>query len=307
MMTLQINRFLPAKSRLMLFCAMLLYSLLMASCAKKPVFINVESVKIGSLKDSILQTYINFKVYNPNSIGSTLTASDVKTYYKGKLVGSSSIEKEVKLPANDTIIIPIVSQLNIWSLADVFPELLATDTAVFRIEGSNRVRALGMNITVPVKQDIKLNVKHAVSDQLSRTFQNDSNFRIKQIRLSRMPGLSKSGFNMVVQVKNSFPFDYQLQSLDLDIYRKGGTNAVANWKMTDTIDQKAGGVANIPIKIEVDNLNLLGEARLSDLFNPKIEVVVKGQAVIAIQGRTFTIPVEENRTVSFNPLTGVSY
>jgi len=307
MMTLQINRLLPAKSRLMLFCAMLLYSLLMVSCAKKPVFINVESVKIGSLKDSILQMYINFKVYNPNSIGSTLTASNVKTYYKGKLVGSSTIEKEIKLPANDTIIIPIVSQLNIMSLADVFPELLATDTAVFRIEGSNRVRALGMNITVPVKQDIKLNVKHAVSEQLSRTFQNDSNFRIKQLRLSRVPGLSKSGFNMVVQVKNSFPFDYQLQQLDLNIYRKGSTNAVANWKMTDTIDQKAGGVANIPIKIEVDNLNLLGEARLSDLFNPKIDIVVKGQAVIAIQGRTFSIPVEENRTVSFNPLTGVSY
>lgn len=306
-MTLRTNRLLPAKSRLMLFCAMLSYSLLMSSCAKKPVFISVESVKIGSLKDSILQTYIDFKVYNPNSIGSTLTSSDVKTYYKGKLVGSSNIEKEIRLPANDTIIIPIVSQLNIMSLADVFPELLATDTTAFRIEGSNRVRALGMSVTVPVKQDIKLNVKHAVSEQLSRTFQNESNFRIKQIRLSRMPGLSKSGFNMVLQVKNSFPFDYQLQSLDLDIYRKGGTNVIANWKMTDTIDQKAGGVANIPIKVEVDNLTLLGEARLSDLFNPKIDIVVKGHAVIAIQGRAFAIPVEENRTVSFNPLTGVSY
>lgn len=279
----------------------------MASCVKKPVFIDIDSVKVGQLHDSLLDMQINFKVYNPNGVNSTLKASDVKTYYKDKLVGSSTITSEMALPGKDTIIIPLQTQVNIWSLAGVFPELLSADEAVFRIEGNNKVKALGVNWDIPVKENIKLNVRRAVSEQLSKTFKSDSNFKITQLKLSRVPGLSKTGIDVGIQVTNAFSFDYKLLGLNLDVYRNGGTNAVATWRLTNPIAQKAGAVSNIPIHVEVDNLNLLGEARLSDIFDPKIDVLLKGEAIIEIQGRTFTIPIRENRKVSFNPISGLSF
>ena len=46
------------------FIASLLFlSMTLCSCFKKPVFIKVDSVKIGTVKDSILEANIDFKVY----------------------------------------------------------------------------------------------------------------------------------------------------------------------------------------------------------------------------------------------------
>ena len=290
--------------KLSFFCLLPALSFILNSCIKKPVFINIDSVKIGPLRDSIIETTINFKVYNPNGIKSVLTASKIKTYYKEKLVGSSTINNGIALPAKDTVIIPLISSINLRSLSEVFPELLATDSASFKIEGKNSVKAIGFTWNIPLKDKIKLNVKKAIVEQVGKTFQSDSNFRIKNLELSNLRGLNKTGFHMVVQVKNSFPFNYRLLQFNLNIYRKHGTNPIANWKLTDTIEQKVGALANLPIVVEVDNLNLLSEARLSDILHPNMEILLKGKAEISIQGRTFIIPVEVARKVAFNPLTG---
>jgi LEA14-like dessication related protein len=279
-------------------------SFALSSCIQKPVFINIASVRVSSLKDSVLQTIINFRIYNPNGISSTITASKIKTRYKNKVVGYSELDRPMNLPAKDTIIIPMVSHINLWSLAGVFPELLATDSVAFRIEGDNEVRAFGIKWNVAVNENIKLNVKQAVIEQVNKTFQNDSNFKIKKIRLSMASGLRKTLLRMVAEVKNSFPFDYSLQRLNLDVYRKGGTTAIANWKLTDTIVQKANTIAEIPIAIAIDNFNMLSQAKLSDFLHPGIEVVLKGEAIISIQGRIFNIPVEETKSISFKPLSG---
>ncbi len=300
----------PAKfdiKRLTSFCAMAMLCFAISSCMKRPVFIKVESVKIGSLKDSVLQTFVNFKVYNPNSVKSYITASNIKTYYKDKLVGSSVISNEVALPAKDTVIIPLVSSINLWNLAGVFPEILASDSATFRIEGDNKVKALGINWNIPVKDNIKLNIKQEVIAQVDETFKSNANFKIKEVKLTQLPGLNKTAFHVVVQVKNSFPFDYSLLNMDLAIYRKNGTNPIAHWKLTDTIAQKAGAVANIPISIEVDNLNVLSEVRLSDILHPNMEILLKGEAVIGIGGHTFTVPVEETTKISLSNLTGLNF
>ena len=44
--------------------SIMLLSMLLCSCFKKPVFINLNSVKIGAVKDSMLEANIDFKVYN---------------------------------------------------------------------------------------------------------------------------------------------------------------------------------------------------------------------------------------------------
>ena len=290
------------------FIASLLFlSMTLCSCFKKPVFIKVDSVKIGTVKDSILEANIDFKVYNPNGMGATINSSKINTYYKGKLVGVSTLNKDIHLPSKDTVDIPMVSKINLWTLAKVFPELLQNETATFTITGNNKVKSLGGAWDVPLKDNITINVREILIEQLDNAFKSDSNFRIKGLKLTKMPGLNKSMFQMSIEVKNGFSFDYQLNELNLDIYRKNETISIANWKLTDRVKLKAGTRTAIPLKVEVENLRLLSQARITDILNPKPIFVLKGDAEVYMQGRTFHIPIEETRQVSLNPLSGIHF
>ena len=277
----------------------------LASCMKKPILVSIDSVKVGALKDSVIETTANFKVYNPNSVASTLNTSTIKTYFKDKVVGVSTLTKPVNLPAKDTVVIAMVTKVNLWNLAAVYPEIIASSSADFRIDGTTNVKALGIKLNIPVKDNFKLNVKDAIANMINTSFGSDTNFKIKQIKLNRLPGLSKVGFNMIIGLRNSFSFDYKLLGLNLDIYRKGGTRPLANWKMKDTVEMKAGASSDIPIAVEVDNMNMIAEARLSDILHPDFNVTVKGEAIIELKGHKFTIPVNETQKVDLNVLEGV--
>lgn len=287
--------------------SMSLVSMLLCSCFKKPVFINIDSVKIGEVKDSILQANIDFKVYNPNGMGSTITASKINTYYKGKLVGVSALDKQIQLPGKDTTLISMVSKINLWTLAKVFPELLQNDAATFHITGNNKVKSFGVSWDIALKDNITINVKEVLIAQINNTFKNDSNFKIKGLKLTSMPGLSKSKFQISIGLRNQFSFDYKLNKLNLDIYRKNESLSIANWKLEDTVSLEAGSSANIPLQVEVENLRLLSQARVSDLLNPKPVFVLKGDAEVYLQGRIFHIPIQETRQVSLNPLSGIHF
>ena len=293
--------------RLGFFLSLLVLSTMLTSCFKKPVFIKIDTVKIGAVKDSILEANINFKVYNPNGVGSTITTSKINTYYKNKLVGVSTLNKDIHLPSKDTVDIPMVSKINLWTLAKVFPELLQNDTATFTITGDNKVKSLGVSWDVPLKDKITINVKEVLIEQIDNTFKSDSNFKIKGLKLTKMPGLNKSMFQMSVELRNSFSFDYRLNKLNLNIYRKNGNTIIANWELADTVIMKAGEKSVIPLKVEVDNLRLLSQARMSDVLNPNPVFVLKGDAEAYIQGRTFNIPIEQTRQVSLNPLSGIHF
>jgi LEA14-like dessication related protein len=306
-MTRDRNKITMRASRPAHILLMLLLSMLLCSCFKKPVFINVNSVQIGAVKDSILEANIDFKVYNPNGMGSTITASKINTYYKGKLVGVSTLNKQIRLPAKDTTIIPMVSKINLWTLAKVFPELLQNDAATFTITGDNKVKSLGISWDIPLKDNITINVKEVLIAQINNTFKNDSNFRIKGLTLKKLPGLDKSMFQMSIGLHNQFSFDYKLNKLNLDIYRKNENLSIANWRLKDTVKLEAGKDADIPLQVEVDNLRLLSQARMSDVLNPRPVFVLKGDAEVYIQGRTFNIPIQETRQVSFNPLSGIHF
>ena len=306
-MTRDKNKIAMRARRLVHILSIMLLSMLLCSCFKKPVFINVSSVQIGAVKDSILEANIDFKVYNPNVMGATITASKINTYYKGKLVGVSTLNKEIRLPGKDTIIIPMVSKINLWTLAKVFPELLQGDATTFNITGDNKVKSIGISWDIALKDNITINVKEVLIAQINNTFKNDSNFRIKGLKLTKMPGLNKSMFQMSIGLHNQFSFGYRLNKLNLDIYRKNESLSIANWRLKDTVKLEAGKDADIPLQVEVDNLRLLSQARMSDVLNPRPVFVLKGDAEVYIQGRTFNIPIQETRQVSFNPLSGIHF
>jgi LEA14-like dessication related protein len=297
----------PGAGRLAFMVSLLILSMLLCSCLKKPVFIKVDFVRIGAVKDSILEANIDFKVYNPNGMGATINSSKINTYYKGKLVGVSTLNKEIHLPSKDTVVIPMVSKINLWTLAKVFPELLQNETATFTITGNNKVKSLGVSWDVPIKDNITINVKEILIEQMDNAFKSDSNFRIKGLKLTKMPGLNKSMFQMSVELKNGFSFSYQLNELNLNIYRKNESLSIANWKLTDTVKLRAGAKSTIPLKVEVENLRLLSQARITDILNPRPVFVLKGDAEVYMQGRTFHIPIEETRQVSLNPLSGIHF
>lgn len=279
-----------------------------ACCVKKPVFIKMGQVKIIALKDSILETKITFIVYNPNRIKAALRSSDIKTYYKNIAVGTSTLDTVVEVPARDTVKVPMITNINLGNLAKVFPELLAANgTSSFRIEGNNKVKVLGVVWNIPLKDEVKLNIRNLIINQVGQTFNGNSGFNLKAFALDKIPGLHKTGFKMNIALKNSMPFDYSIVHLNLDVYKHLGDPAIAHWELPSSLLQKAGETSEIPVQIDVNNLNVLRNLHITDLLHPNLDFLIKGVAEISLQGNLFTIPIEQTRTVAFNPISTLNF
>jgi LEA14-like dessication related protein len=287
-----------------------LYILLLAvftlnSCMNKPVFIGVNSVKLDQLKDSTLKAETGIKIYNPNSLSFTISSSQLTTIYKNIIVGNSDVNQEFTLKPHDTTTVPIVSTINLLSLSGVFPDLLSSDSATFSIKGNTKIKSWGISWNEPLNEHIKLNIKQVIAQQIAKIFQNGQNFKISGLKFARAPGLHTTALSMNIELNNAFPFNYSLNSLNLNFYRTHSRAAFGNWKLVDTIKFTAGSKSEVPVNLEINNVNLLSQTRLSDILHPRWNITMAGTAEVAINGRSFSIPINQATSVDLNTLTGI--
>ena len=277
------------------------------ACVKKPVLLRTALAKITVIKGTDLETELNCAIFNHNKIRSTLLSSRIHIYYKEMLLGSGNLAKETKLPTCDTTIVPFICHANLQRLSKVLPEVLSTDSADFSIEGNNTIKCAGFKLSVPIKDNVKIHVKNAINEQIAAIYHQQENLKIKEITFERMNSINKSSYQMKAEIKNAFPFDYELARLIFTLYRRNGTDTIAHCRMLGAVTQQAGTKSEISFHVSVNNSNALLATGLSDSLRPKLEFILKGEAEIIIRGYVFSIPLEEVSSASFNLGSGIIF
>ena len=279
--------------------------LLLTSCKKKnPEFLGIDSVAISGLKEDTLLVDLNYRIYNPNTVGTKLKQSGMKLYYKDSLVGNGYLYKETKLPASDTISLPVRCEIELETLSHFYPELLSKEASEFNLKGNGRVNFFMNSFNIAINDKIILNTKDIIHQEISKRLKGNGNFQLKEIGIQKLPSFNETTMNLKVAVNNTLPFDYTLEEMQLGFYSFNNRDKLGSWNLHEPIIQAANNHTNISVEAKMRNLNLLKQGVLTLLSNKKQEISIKGTAVITINGYAFTIPIEDTVPMDLSLLSG---
>ncbi|WP_340200842.1 LEA type 2 family protein [Ascidiimonas sp. W6] len=279
--------------------------LLLVSCQKKkPEFLGIDSVVISGLKVDTLLIDINYSIYNPNTVGTKLRQSGMKVYYKDTLVGNGYLYKEIKLPASDTVSLPVRCEIELATLSHYYPELISKDSSVFTLKGNGKVDFFMNSFNIAINDQITLNTQEIIRKEIHKRLSGGGNFKLKEISIQKVPSFNETEMNVTIAVNNTLPFEYTLEQMHLNFYGNGSNNKLGSWNLNTPVQQAAQTQTNIPVVAKMHNLSLLKQGVFAVLSAKKENMKVKGTAIITIKGHAFAIPIEESMPIDFSLLSG---
>lgn len=275
-------------------CILLLGLVICTSCSKKPKFIQVDNVSILGLKDSLLLVTMDYVVYNPNDVKTKLRQSGMEIFYKDSLVGNGYLDKQINLVANDTLSVPVRFEIAVAKLHKYYPELISSDSTVFSIKGNSRVSFLLNSFTIDMDDEIHLNTKGIIHEQIQKNLSTADNFKIRSISSNRLPSFNRTKLQLQIETNNNLPLDYVINELQLDFYLDKRRAKVANWQLSQPLRQKSLEKALIPVDVTLNNFDILKQAKLSWLTKTEVNFSILGEIEVQIEGYEFRVPIEDN-------------
>jgi len=268
------------------------------SCSQKPEFVRVANVAVLGLKDSLLLVGMDYVVYNPNDVKTKLKQSSMNIVYKDSLVGQGFLDKQLSLAPNDTVKVPVRCEIAMEKLHKYYPELLESEAAVFKVKGNSKVSFLLNSFTIDMDDEIQLNTKKIIRNEIKKNISRANNFKIRSIAATKLPTFSKTELNLQVLARNNLPLAYTIEQMELKFFMDRSDAPVAEWTLAEPLVQKALATANIPINASLSNLGILKNAKLSWLTQKKVNFNILGSAAIKINGYQFKVPIKDTLNIT---------
>ena len=280
-----------------IICVFIL-AILAASCSQKPEFVRIGNVAVSGLKDSLLLVRMDYVVFNPNDVKTKLKQSSMDIYYRDSLVGQGFLDKQISLAANDTVKVPVRCEITLERLHQYYPELLESEASIFKVKGDSKVSFLLNSFTIDMDDEIQLNTKEIIFNEIRKNISQTNNFKIRSIEANKLPSFSKTELKLQVLAKNNLPLEYTIEKMELQFYLDKGDKAVAEWTLAQPLFQKALETVNIPINASLSNMGILKNAKFSWLTQKKINFSILGNAEIKIKGYQFSVPIKDTLSVT---------
>ncbi|MEA1787269.1 hypothetical protein U1E44_14300 [Arenibacter sp. GZD96] len=284
------------KTKAMTLCAVLI---ILISCSKRPEFVEVDNIVILASDSETLTVGMDYIVYNSNNVRTKLRQSSMEIYYKDSLVGHGFLNEEVALSANDTIGIPVSCKINLKRLSIFYPELLASDSSTFDLKGKGTVGFMLNSFNIVLDDQIHLNTKKTILDQIEKNLNNGKNFKLRAISSNKLPSLTKTQLKLQMEAINQMPIAYQIDSLELDFYLDRDNGSVAHWSLEKPYNQSPMGSQIIPLEVTLNNLDMLKQMKFSWLADQKVDFFILGQAQVLIEGYRFKMPINDLLEIRF--------
>ena len=137
-------------SRFRLICLSL--SILLFSCkdVQRPVFEDVENLKVGRFELATTSITANVRFKNPNRFGLHLKKIDCDLFVDSSRLGHFVNTEEVQIPANGTFHIPVKGDVQTSRMMEYARKTLFNEPSIVHIKGVVRVGRSGVYRNVPV-------------------------------------------------------------------------------------------------------------------------------------------------------------
>ena len=123
----------------------------LSSCSevKKPIFQDVEQVKLGKLGLTETTLSASLKFFNQNSYAFKVKSIDCNIYVDSVLLGHFNNAASVTAPRKDTFSLPVTGQVQTLLLIQQSRLAIEGKESFIRVEGSARVGRSGIYKTLP--------------------------------------------------------------------------------------------------------------------------------------------------------------
>lgn len=129
----------------------LLAILFLASCkdAKRPVFENVENLKVGTPGLSETPFSAGLRFSNPNSFGARLKSMSCSVYIDSTYLGKFTNVEPVRLQPNKPFVLPLTGQVVTLVMMQQSMKAMSGKESIVLVEGKARVGRAGFYKTIP--------------------------------------------------------------------------------------------------------------------------------------------------------------
>jgi|GEM_PF-5599335 len=270
-----------------LLCLLFILSALTACSFEEPYLERVSKVKILNVQDNKLTLQIIAIIRNTNNVSATLTEVKTDIYLYDKIAGSSILSKEIQIKADDTTSVILSVILDLPMMSEIFPKMLAEDSTLMTMTGIYKMEKWFFTKNIEKTSKCYLHTK----DELQKCMNDDSENLFKIT--SFMPveiGTSDTKFNLTAEIKNPYPFSYNLEHIDLSAVMENTRDTVGIIHYSIPSEIKAKGSQQIVLTADLlykGFFSSIGDV----LFGGTKYMVINGTATISINGLKFTLPV----------------
>ena len=127
-------------------------SLLLFSCkdVQRPVFEDVENLKVGKFEMATTSITANVRFKNPNRFGLHLKKVDCELFVDSSLLGHFVNTGEVEIPAKDIFRIPVRGDVQTSRMLEYARKTLFNEPSIVHVKGTVRVGRSGVYRNIPV-------------------------------------------------------------------------------------------------------------------------------------------------------------
>ena len=142
-----------------------LFLFLQTGCDKPqtPKFVRMENVKVGKINFKDITLLGNIVINNPNSVGITITHTDLDVSVDGKNAGKVLQTETAKMPANSEFSLPVKTIIPTKNLGD---GLIGSALSAFvnkkiivQYKGHVTVKVLNTDLKIPVNDEQEVMLK----------------------------------------------------------------------------------------------------------------------------------------------------
>jgi len=275
--------------------SILIYNNSVATNFNPPELDSISKIEIIALNDSIMSIQMELIVRNPNPIGANLTNIESKIFIDNQYIGTGNTDYTFQLKPNDTTRINFISKINIIVLNAIFDNLLAADSCMLEMVGDYSIKKFIVKAkkTGSIKKYIRLN--QLLQQYISQKFEDENTIKVISISPKAI-GPKLSELIVRLEIKNEFPFNYQLSELDIEIKVHKEDIKLANATLSKSIEIPANENTSITMNAIIDNEGAATSIG-TIIFGKQQYADIVGIAKVVINELEFKVPINQKKSL----------
>lgn len=234
-------------------------------------------------------------IHNGNFFPVKLKSIENQIFINDKQAAISKRTEKVSLKARGNTSVKFEVALDVKALAQIHPELKKQDFCEFKVKGEYAFNALVSTFKVKNTNSQKVNLKNN-EDEITRFTIGKDGLKVRNMKTkSSLAGMEIS---LDLGLQNEHPFDYKINSLDVDITPPDNDSKLGHWRLPSQKIIHAKTLEHMPVKFNISSSKLM--SAFSILYSKKVNAVGTCQVVIA--NEVFNIPIKQSIPLSTNQL-----
>lgn len=270
-------------------------SLLLSSCSiDKPVVEKINSVKIIGFESDTMHLQTSVDVFNPNFISLNINEINANLAIGNNVFGSMTMPLKTELESKKSTSLEIDMFVCLPNLMSDFQNIIEQDSVAITIQGKYDGSKWFFEKTVIDTNVIYVDFKKELS-----SFMDDKSQEMIGIVSIRKVDLSigKSIFEIELQINNSLPFEYRIDSINLSLYPQGVREKIADIESIGSMVVCANCSSKLLLKTKLSHLDVvksIGQV----LINRKLGYDLQGSLSITVFQVSMEVPIKLSKSLS---------